>query len=187
MAPETEESSRQVYMRAPTKRKMVPEQATAPCACDACRVDQDDAVPDFPYLSSLSARALCDIIKNAWDGGEDLRLTLSEVAVAMPSAGLEHECGLFTRAQFAQTQRTWTIPIVGPYAFNPISVVSRAPWARPPTSNVVAWQSNVICTGLIYPHSSSAATHVSGATPRLRLRGRTTEDDRDHPHLFTNQ
>ena len=67
LAPETEESSRRkvVYMRAPTKRKLVPEQATAPCACDACRGDQVDVVPDFPDFSSLSARALCDIIKKA--------------------------------------------------------------------------------------------------------------------------
>ena len=84
LAPEeTEESSRRVYMRAPTKRKLVPEQDTAPCACDACRVEQVDAVPDFPDLSSLSAQNCCDIIKNAWDGGEDLRFDISAFAVSL--------------------------------------------------------------------------------------------------------
>ena len=84
LAPEeTEESSRRVYMRAPTKRKPVPEQDTAPCGCDACRVEQADAVPDCPDLSSLSADDFCHIIKSAWDGEEDLRFDISAFAVSL--------------------------------------------------------------------------------------------------------
>ena len=84
LAPEeTEESSRRVYMRAPTKRKPVPEQDTAPCGCDACRVEQADAVPDCPDLSSLSADDFCHIIKSAWDGGEDLRFDISAFALSL--------------------------------------------------------------------------------------------------------